>query len=260
VTRDFLKEKKDFQWYAGGDLTALGGVRIQGVGGAMRKIAWADGSSCDAEHLPGLILSTSRAHVLASDENGHPALLENRIGAGKVWLLTVGDYWGAASLDSFRSLMTEKLTSTLRITTRVTGECSDVDWHVYDCPGGWKRIVLLNTDWTSAGNAKRVVLEADQLKLPLKVIEGSLRQVLIRDGVALVFTTPGVSVTPRESGAGNLSMKVAGVGKIVMHLESKRGIARLILDGRARTLPSDGNIVIEFGEQWKEMPLEVVLR
>jgi len=259
VTRDFLKEKTDFQWYAGGDLTALGGVRIQGVGHAMRKIVWADGSSCAAEGLPGLMLSTT-ARVLAADEEGHPVLVENRIGTGKVWMLTVGEFWGAASLDSFRLLMMEKLTSTLRTSARVTGESGDVDWHVYDTPGGWKRILLLNTDWTSAGNTKRVVLEAEELKIPLDVIEGSLRQVLIREGVALVFTTPGASVTPQESGAGSLRMRVAGVGKAAVHIESKRGIARFILGGRARALPSGGDIVVEFGERWKEMPLELVLR
>ena len=74
------------------------------------------------------------------------------------WMFTVGEYWGAASLDAFRPLMLQKLTSTLPTEMRITGESNDVDWHVYSCLGGWKRIVFLNTDWTSAGNAKRVVL------------------------------------------------------------------------------------------------------
>jgi hypothetical protein len=224
----------------------------------MRRIVWDDGSSCAAENLPGLTLNTTTARVLASDETGHPVLVENRIGKGKVWMLTVAEYWGAPSLDAFRSLMMEKLTSCLRTNMRVTGESSDVDWHAYDCSGGWKRVVLLNTDWTSAGNVKRVVLEAGELQVPIEVIEGSLKQVLLRDGVALVFTTPGASVTPQQSGVGSLRMKVAGTGKAVLHLENRRGIARLILGGRAQKLPSDGDIVIEFGEQWKEMSLEVL--
>ncbi len=257
VTRDFLKEKKDFQWYAGGDLTALGGVRVQGVGPEMRKVVWADGTSCAADSLPGLVLTTTTARVLAADEDGHPVLVENSIGAGKVWMLTVGEYWGAAALDSFRSLMMNKLTPALRAGTRVTGESADVDWHVYDCPDGWKRIVFLNTDWTSAGNVKRVVLETDGLKLLLGVAEGNLRQVLVRDGIALVFTTPGTIITPQEPVAGNLRLKVAGVGKTMIHIESRRFITRLGLDVRPKTLPSDGNIVIDFGEHWTEKTLEI---
>jgi hypothetical protein len=260
VTRDFLKEKKDFQWYAGGDLTALGGVSIQKVGGAIRKIVWADGSSCSAENVPGLILNTTTAHALAADEDGNPVLVENRIGAGKVWMLTVGEYWGAASLDAFRSVLAEKLTSALQAEIHVAGESADVDWHVYNYTGGWRRVVLLNTDWTSAGNVKRVVLETGILKMPLEITEGSLTQVLIRDDVALSFTTPGTSVTPQESGPGNLLMKVEGFGKAVLHLVSNRDIARLTLDGRARTLPSDGNIPVDMGEEWKGVPLEVQYR
>lgn len=256
-TRDFLTEKKDFQWYGGGDLTALGGVMVQGVGRKMSKVVWADGASCAADSLPGLVLTTTTARVLAADEDGHPVLVENSIGTGKVWMLTVGEYWGASSLDAFRSLMMTKLTPTLRTGTRVSGESSDVDWHVYDCADGWKRIVFLNTDWTSEGNGKRVVLETDGLKLLLGVIEGALRQVLVRDGIALVFTTPGTIITPQQSVAGNLRLKVAGVGKTMIHIESRRVISRLALDVRARTLPSDGNIVLDFGERWTEKTLEI---
>jgi hypothetical protein len=160
------------------------------------------------EDVPGLsvTLSTTTAHVLAADEVGRPVLVENSVGAGKVWMLTVG-------------------------------ESNDVDWHFYNCPGGWKRFVLLNTDWTSAGNAKRVVLEAKGLKMPLEVTEGSVRQVLIRDGIAFVFTTPGMSVTPQESGSGKLTMKIEGVGKSVLRLVSSRGIGRLTLDGRTIASP-----------------------
>jgi hypothetical protein len=260
VTRDFLTKKKDFQWYADGDLTALAGVKLNSVGEEMRKIVWAGGSSCAAEHVPGLDVSTTSARVLASDEKGRPVFVENTIGTGKVWMLTVGEYWGAPALDPFRSLLMQKLTSTLRIGMRITGESNDVDWHVYDCTGGWKRIVFLNTDWTGARNSKRVFLETGQLKIPLDVVEGGVKHVLVKEGTALAFTTPGMIVTPLESGSGKLSLKVSGVGETVLNIESSRIIAGISLDDRVIAPPSHGYIIVNFGERWKEMTLEVILR
>jgi hypothetical protein len=260
VTREFLEQKKDFQWYSGGDLTALAGVRLNRVDGEIKKIIWADGSSCTAEHVPRLDVSTTTARVLASDEKGRPVLIENTVGAGKVWMLTVGEYWGAATLDPFRALMMHKLTSTLQAGMHVTGESNDVDWHVYDTPGGWKRIVFLNTDWTAARNSKRVFLDVGQLRMPLDVVEGTLRQVLVKDGTALSFATPGMIVAPQESGPGRLSMKASGVGKTTVHFDSKGSIAKVALDGRATALPPDGTITVDFGDQWKDVLFEVTLR
>jgi hypothetical protein len=256
TTRDFLKWKNDFDWLYDGDLSELGGVRIHAVGGAMHKIIWGDGSSCPAENLPVLRVSTTTAHVLAADETGRPVLVENRIGAGKVWMLTVGEYWGAVSLDAFRALMLEKLMASVQGTTRISGEISDVDWHVYDCGGGWQRIFFLNTDWTSAYNVKRVVFEADTLKIPLAIAEGSLKQVLIRDGIALVVTTPGTIAAPQESGPGTLRMKIAGAGRTTVHIESRKGISELRIAGRAEPVPPEGDVHIDFGDHWNELLLE----
>jgi hypothetical protein len=68
-----------------------------------------------------------------------------------------------------------------------------------------------------------------------------------------------MNVTPQESGTGNIIMKIEGAGNGVLRLVGNRGFARLTIDGRVRALPADGNIVLELGERWKAVPLEVDL-
>jgi hypothetical protein len=260
ITRDFLIEKKDFQWYADGDLSALAGLKIKGIGTSMKTITWIDGTPVPADNVPGLLVNMTSAHALASDERGNPVLIENSIGSGKVVMLTVGEYWGAPALDPFRSFMMQKLTATLRTDTRVTGESNDVDWHVYECPGKWKRFVFLNTDWTSSRNVKKVVLETDRLKIALPVVEGKLSQILVKNHTSLAFATPGVIVTPLDSPSNRLKLAVAGAGKIPVKITSGKGIARVTLDGRAATPSADGSVVIDFGQQWDAMTLEITLQ
>ena len=242
VTRDFLLEKKDFNLLNGGDLSALAGVRVKGVAGTIRKITWADGASVDANGLPGLATELTTGKAVANDEQGRPVLVENKLGKGKVWLLTVGEYWGAPALDAFRSLLGEKLAASCKIATGISGDTQDVDYHVYECPDGWRRIALLNTDWTTAGNSKRVTLQTPKLRMPLEIAEGSLLQVLEKDDLALAFATPGMICTPERSAGPGLIIKAAGVGNQKIRLLSPAGPVQVVPRRQGASLFRRGRI------------------
>jgi hypothetical protein len=254
VTRDFLLEKKDFNLLNGGDLSALAGVRVKGVAGTIRKITWAGGASVDANGLPGLATELTTGKAVATDEQGRPVLVENKLGKGKVWLLTVGEYWGAPALDAFRSLLGEKLAATCEIATGISGDTQDVDYHVYECADGWRRIALLNTDWTTAGNSKRVTLQTPKLRMPLEIAEGELLQVLEKDDLALAFATPGIICTPVKPSGAEVKIVAAGVGRQTIQLQHAKGDMQAMLDGQALPSP-EGRITIDFGPRWKEMML-----
>jgi hypothetical protein len=256
ITRDFLNQKKEFLLLNDGDLSLLAGVRVKGVTGTISKIRWRNGPSCDAPGLPGLATELTTGQALATDEQGNPVLVENKLGKGKVWLLTVGEYWGAPALDAFRALLGDRLAASSEATTRLTGDTRDVDYHVYDCPDGWRRIALLNTDWTTAGNLKQVTLHTSALHTPVNVVEGSLVQVLEKDGLALVFATPGTICSPEKSSGRDVKIKAAGVGKETIRLLSSKAGVQAYLDGR-ELLSSDGSVTIDFGPRWKEVSLDL---
>jgi hypothetical protein len=254
ITRDFLLAKKDFNFLNGGDLSALSGVRVKGVQGTISKITWKNGPSCDAQGLPGLAVKLTTGKVLAADEHGNPVLVENKVGKGKVWLLTVGEYWGAPELDAFRSILGEQLASLCASDARISGDSQDVDYHLYNCDDGWRRIALLNTDWTSAANSKRITLHMSKAQMPLEIVEGSLTQVLEREGLALAFSTPGMICTPEKSAGAEVTIKVAGVGRQTTQLWKAGADVQASLDGQA--LPSSNGVVaIDFGPRWKEARL-----
>jgi hypothetical protein len=256
VTRDFLLEKKEFDLLNDGDLSALAGVRVKGVAGTIRKITWADGVTVDANGIPGLATELTTGKAVATDEQGRPVLIENKLGKGKVWLLTVGEYWGAPALGAFRSLLGEKLAASCTIGTGISGDTQDVDYHVYECPDGWRRIALLNTDWTTAGNSKQVTLQTPKLSLPLEIAEGSLLQVLEKDDLALAFATPGMICTPAKSSGVEVKIVAAGVGNQKIQLLSSAGPVQAYLDGKA--LPAfDGGVSIDFGPRWREVSLRL---
>jgi hypothetical protein len=256
ITRDFLLEKKDFNLLNGGDLSALAGVRVKGVTGSINKITWINGPSCDARGLPGLATELTTGQALATDERDNPVLVEHKLGKGKVWMLTVGECWGAPALDGFRSLLGEKLAASSETSIRLSGDTQDVDYHVYELPGGWHRIVLLNTDWTSAGNSKHVMLRTRALQIPLDIVEGELKQVLMNDGFALVLATPGTICTPVRTSEGNMRLNTSGVGTQTIQLLSSTDGVQAYLDGQA-VIVADGKITIDFGSRWRDVTLLV---
>jgi hypothetical protein len=259
ITRDFLLEKTDFNFLNSGDLTALAGVRLKSVSAPIARISWVDGKSVDAHGLPGLATEITTARALATDEHGNPVLVEHAVGKGRVWLLTVGEYWGAPALDAFRSLLGEKLSAASRTDAIITGDVRDVDCHLYEAADGWRRTALLNTDWTRAGNIKRVTLHTSKLDMPIDVREGCIVQILEKDGFAVAFATPGVICEPEALSGGEFRIRASGVGKAEIRVHVPGGGAGIDIDGRAVHPSADGRFTFDFGERWREVSLRVRL-
>ena len=78
------------------------GQRDCGFEGLQVGFLWGTETFELSDGVPSLDTTLVSARPLAKDQLGRPVLVENRIGEGRVWTLTVGDYWGNPALSAMR--------------------------------------------------------------------------------------------------------------------------------------------------------------
>jgi hypothetical protein len=252
ITRDFLLEKKDFNFYNSGDLTALAGIKVGGVGEKINSAKWFDGAKCDVTGTPSLQVTLNGAKAIVMDEKNNPVMVENKIGKGSVWMLTVGEYWGADQIDKLRKQISSRLIKMHQQKCYISGDIEDIDYHVYKYPDGSLRVVLLNTDWTKAGNIKKIVLHNDQFAIPIEVKEGMMTHVLFSKKLAVAFNTPS-TVVSKFAVNDNVAFFTAGSADISnIEVVSLNKINDISIDGISK--PVNGKksekLSVDFGEKW----------
>jgi hypothetical protein len=256
VTRDFLLDKKDFNFYNQGDLSGLCGLKVGSLIAPVQSIKWKNGKTCTAKGLPGLEAEVMPgASVLAESETGKPVLVENFIGAGKVWTLVAGEYWGTEALDNFRKQLGDTLVALHKDSICLSGDSFEVDSHIYNLPNSQKRIVLLNTDWTIAGNTKNLVVHVPGFNLPVSVREGTLENILMDKNIVLNFTLPGSGARIITSNDSQISLSLSGTGKQEFKLLTGKSIKLSNVDSRVQL--NKNILAIDFGEHWEEKIIEI---
>jgi hypothetical protein len=254
ITRDFLIEKRDFRFFRNGDLRELAGVRLGVPEGSINAICLPDEKISACPGLPGLQTELCGAEALATDQSGHPVLIENKVGAGRVWMLTAGEYWGHPALDEFRRKLGEILVSAHPQKLYLSGNSKDVDFHCFQT-GDTQRVVLLNTDWTSAGNSKSVLLHTPAAEIPLKVREGHLTQVLLQNDIAVIFETLPVIVDELRCGQNGATFRVGGAGVADVRICTPRKLKSVCVDGQEHA-HCVGTITLDFGVTWMTRQVE----
>ncbi len=252
ITREFLLEKQDFAFIFDGDLSALAGVKVFAPEGTVNTVRFADEEVYTDPGVPGLATELAGASVLASDQDGKPVLVENCIGKGKVWMLTVGEYWGHDNLSALRKVVCDRIVAEHPQAVYISGS-DEVEYHRYDC-GDFERVVLLNTDWTSQSNGKRVVLHSGQLHIPLTVREGAMRHVLLEKGAAVSFEVPSVIVDDLAVTDSAVTFTLSGSGKAAVQLVTP-GKVKKVSTG---TYEGD-TLTVELGDGWNTCPVEITL-
>jgi hypothetical protein len=254
ITRDFLTERKDFNFYNDGDLTALAGIKVGTVGGKINTAEWFDGKTCAVSGLQSLNVTLNGAKAIITDENKNPVMVENKIGKGSVWMLTVGEFWGANQIDLLRKQINERLIKIHQQKCYITGDIEDIDHHVYKTADGSIRVVLLNTDWTEAGNIKKINLHYENFSIPLEIQEGIMTQVLFKEKVAIIFSTPSTIIDNLIVNNEKAAFSAGGVDGATIELISLDKINNISIDGANK--PASGNksekLNIDFGTKWSK--------
>lgn len=257
ITRDFLVDKNDFSIIHDGDLSELCGVRVGHVEGVINQFVFDDDTVFTDPGVPGIQTELCGGTALATDQDGHPVLVENAIGAGRVWTLTVGEYWGHDALDRVRTAICDRLYTEHRPNVYLTGNTDDVDSHVY-AEDGQTRVVLLNTDWTSAGNCKRITLHTEELQVPVSVREGYMKHILLKDDVAVGFDMPSAIVEDLIRLKNTVRFTVQGSGSVTLSLYAAQTVASITVDGEAAQLTGHA-LSVFCGDVWSEHVVEVIL-
>jgi len=254
ITRDFLTEKKDFNFYNHGDLSALAGVVVSAVGEKINSAKWSDGKTCDIKGTPSLQVTLNSAKAIVTDEKNNPVLVENKIGEGSVWMLTVGEFWGAEQLDKLRKQISEQLIKMHQQKYYISGDIQDIDYHVYKTNDRCIRVVLLNTDWTKAGNIKKIILHNEKFSIPLEIQEGKMTQVLFKEQLAVIFNTPSVIIGNLTVVDGIASFTAGGVDHSSIGVVCLDKIKNITVDGKDITnrRKKSEKLNIDFGAKWEK--------
>jgi len=212
-TREFLLDKKSFAFLNDGDLSELAGVRVQMSDHLIRTIQFG-AETVSAE--PGIIRLDTQlngAVPIATDLDGNPVLVEHKLGQGRVWMLCVGEYWGAEALDSLREVICNRVYAESQQDLRLTGDTAEVDYYEFR-DGDQTRLVLLNTDWTSAGNRKHVTVHTRKLTIPIDIQEGISKHLLIRETAAIAFDVPSAIVDDFTVTSDTIAFTLQGAGDV----------------------------------------------
>ncbi|MBQ6118091.1 MAG: beta-galactosidase trimerization domain-containing protein, partial [Clostridia bacterium] len=256
VTRDFLKDKEDFAFINGGDLTKLAGVKVS-ASDTIAEAACFDDETVSLH--PGVrVLETvlRGATILAADRLGNPIIVEKKHTAGRVWLLCAGEYWGAEALDLLRTYLCRRIVRENKQPVRITGDTVDVDFYVFS-QDDKQRIVLLNTDWTSDRNKKYVTVNTSGLRMETSVTEGRAKHILVKDRFALSFEVPSAIIEDFTVNGDRLSFTVNSAGMVSIEMFTDPSL-RIIHNDAGQW--KDNTLQIDMGNTWSEKRIDVPLQ
>ena len=192
--RDFLAGMKDLALWKDGDLSDLCGIKVAGAG-AKYSGQWncaGRGEMVESElsAMPSFDIAEDGTPLLANVElagaeavawdaaSGAPMLVRHKLGEGYVYTFTLWAYPGHEQFQRFAATWVEELAcEAAERDAYVIDDSREVFWTRW-VDGDKTTVMLLNTDWTEAGNEKDVILVADGAAYELCVKE---RTILIAD-------------------------------------------------------------------------------
>ena len=177
VDREYLREMDHPEWIFEGEVQELFGVTLLKQEGLAKEVHGDE----EIAQLPKLIrlnakientsLKLTGAKVLAKDQRGQPVLVENRVGKGVARLLTLQAFPGTTSLQPLMAELCKSLAAEARGKIWVEDPSTDVAWYLFQ-KDGRQHLWLLNTDWTTAANVKKVQIHAGSQIWPADVPQG----------------------------------------------------------------------------------------
>lgn len=229
VKRDFLNGMKDLALWNSGDLSGLCGIRVKGAG----KLYSGQWNCAGREQWEKIIPQLSGIPSCSPEEDGPccladlesagaepfiwdastdaPLVVRFRKGKGVVYTITAYAYPGHEALREVISTLVVHLASGNLPDSRVEDPSQEVFWNEWIEENGVRRLMLLNTDWTLAGNRKKVRVSAGGVSFETEVTERVPKILTVCPG--LVF----------EPGSPEVHLEVKN-GKLAVHGTGRQGI------------------------------------
>jgi len=250
TTRQHLKKMDELNLiYDGkGKIEELFGAKITGKGNKVTELSFVNASEnglqFDAQNTfptdetpveaPEIHLATvenKTASVLAKDEKGNPALIENRCGKGYAYLVTLWNYPGNERLEKFMTEVVGVFATRFQSDIKVLDN-PDIHFSRYE-ENDSERVLLLNTDWTDEGNVSTCKLSVKGEKIEIKIKNDQITTVIYNNGLVIVPLENDLFIEKVEHKDGKYNLKIHGAGQyniLIYDFESK--VANASCDGQ----------------------------
>ena len=236
VRRDFLEDMMDLDLWNGGDLTELCGIRVKGPG----KRYSGQWNSTDREmaFIPDLSGIPSKSPeedgpcrlarlelagaepVIWDAMTGEPLVCRFRKGKGTVYVVTAYAYPGHEALRDVMAFLIARLASENLPETRVTDPSREVFWNEWIESDAVRRLMLLNTDWTTTGNKKTVRVESGNIRFETDVVERQAKILTVLPD--RVLEPDDYSLHLEITGTGAIRCHGTGMHRITIHKPGNR--------------------------------------
>jgi hypothetical protein len=187
VKRDFLCDMNDLALWNEGDLSELCGVKVLGKGKEFSgqwdcagresfiepKLSRMPSDTPDEDGPCSLAnVELTGAEIVVWDyDTGLPLVTKRDFGKGHVYLLCAWAYPGHEYLSSMISSFIKFLCEKYRDEWFVEDPSNEVFWNSWREQDGCGKMMLLNTDWTSQGNAKTIKVHTPAAVFETKIVE-----------------------------------------------------------------------------------------
>ena len=116
---------------------------------------------------------------------GETLVCRFRKGKGTVYTVTAYAYPGHEALRQAMAALIVRLASANLPQTRVEDPSREVFWNEWIEPGEVRRLMLLNTDWTTEGNRKTVTVDSGEVRFETAVVEREAKILTVLPGMVL---------------------------------------------------------------------------
>ena len=231
VKRDFLEEMLELNLWNDGDLRDFCGLKVIGPG----KRYSGQWNAIDRENyvIPELSAVPSKSPeedgpcrlaklelagaepVIWDAMTGEPLVCRFRKGQGVVYTVTAYAYPGHEALQRVMAAVIAKLAAENLPKCHVDDPSREVFWNEWVENDNVRRLMLLNTDWTTAGNRKRVVIDSGDIQFETDVVEREAKILTVLPNMILEPDSPELHVEVLDDG----SIRCHGTGshQITLH-------------------------------------------
>ncbi|MFA6931370.1 MAG: hypothetical protein WCT05_13675, partial [Lentisphaeria bacterium] len=236
LKRDFLADMMELDLWNGGDLSELCGVKVKEIGKPFSGQWNCADRHTYAEAVPGLSgipsklpeedgdcrtakLEFAGAEPLIWDAaTGEALVIRFRKGKGTVYLITTYAYPGHEALREVISALMVRLAQRHLPQSKVEDPLQEVFWNEWIENNKVRRLMLLNTDWTTAGNEKAVTIENGTVRFETTVKEREAKILTVLPQIILEPSDPSLHLEVRHDG-----IICHGTGKYIIAVHKPNG-------------------------------------
>ena len=231
VRREFLEDMMELDLWNDGDLSDLCGLKVKGPGkcysGQWNEINREQAYIPELSGIPSKSPDEDGPCRLAKLElagaepviwdamTGEPLVCRFNKGKGTVYIVTAYAYPGHEALREVMASLIARLAAENLPRTRVDDPSREVFWNEWIESKNVRRLMLLNTDWSAAGNIKDITVDSGSVRFETAVTERIPKILTVLPGMILEPDDPSIHLEISET--GRIRCHGMGTHQITIH-------------------------------------------